>query len=449
MRNRMLLAVVPIVTVFAVALGLHVGAKDEVRAAVVYGAPLPKGGGRLAWPMITMREASNVRETLSTPFRATFRAAGGTVEVRGETNEDGVAELVADVPGLHEGDALSVDVVDEHGTSLGAGDVRWADVIREERHDAVHPTVRTGELRLDVMVWGARITPGRESVLWVRASDREGHARKLLQVETEADPGVIVTHEFHAECNDSTGVLRVLPEAHVAGLRLRAKGEDGTSGEWYGALPVAPGALWVEVGTHAEPGPLTVTVTAANARTRAYVEIDDEAGRLFAASPALVADATDPFPHATITTPALQPGLHWVVVSGEPDGAAHMAGATRALPVVVGSSVGSCDDVLAGRTPTALPRFVALDGFEKARIPAGQRRSRGRRIALLAIACGAALELLLLAKALRRSRLEMASVDAAMETKPGRARALDILVGVLLAALGFAFLFALLEWQTR
>ena len=445
----MLLAVVPIVTVAAVALGLHVGAKNEVRAAIVYGAPLPKGGGRLAWPMVTLREASNVRETLSTPFRATFRAAGGAVEVRGETNEDGVAELVADVPGLHQGDALSVAVIDEHGADLGTGEVRWSDVVREERHDAVHPTVRTGELRLDVMVWGARITPGRESLLWVRASDREGHAAKLLGVETEADPGVIVTREFHAECNDSTGVLRVLPEAHVAGLRLRAKGEDGKSGEWYGALPVAPGALWVDVRSRAEVGPLTVTVTAANARTRAYVEVFDEAGRLFAASPSLVADPVDPFPHATITTPALQPGLHWIVVSGEPDGGAHMVGATRALPVVVGGGAGSCDDALAGRTPTALPRFIALDGFERARIPASERRARGRRIALAAVAAGAALELLLLARMLRRSRREMAAVDEAMEIKPGRARAADILVGALLVALGFAFLGALLEWQTR
>jgi hypothetical protein len=399
--------------------------------------------------MLTMREESNVRETISMPFRATFRAAGGPVEVRGETNEDGVAELVADVPGLHDGDALSLDVVDERGASLATGAVRWSDVVREERHDAVHPTVRKGDVRLDVMVWGSRITPGRESTLWVRATDREGHAAKLLGVTTEADPGVMVTHEFHAECNDATGVLRVLPEAHVAGLRLRAKGEDDKTGEWYGALPVAPGALWVDVPTHAPPGPLTMTITAANARTRAYVEVEDEAGRLFAASPALVADAANPFPHATITTTALQPGLHWIVVSGEPDGATHMVGATRALPVVVGGSAGSCDDALAGRTPTALPRFTALDGFESARGPAGERRARGRRIALVAVAAGAVLELLLLAKTLRKSRLEMASVDAAMDKKPGSARALDILVGVLLAALGFAFLGALLEWQTR
>ncbi|HEX7600912.1 MAG TPA: hypothetical protein VF316_04875 [Polyangiaceae bacterium] len=449
MRTRMLLAAVPVVTVLAVALGLRIGAKADVRAAILHGAPLPKGGGRLAWQMNTMREESSVRETLSTPFRATFHAASGAVEVRGATNEDGVAEIVAEIPGLHEGDALSVDIVDEQGASLGAGAVRWSTAPREEHHDAVHATLRKGEVRLDVMVWGARITPGRESALWIRASDRDGHAVKLVSLTTEADLGVMVTHEFHAECNDSTGVLHILPETHVAGLRLRAKGEDGKTGEWYGALPVAPGALWVDVPTHAPSGPLTLKVTAANARTRAYVEVEDEAGRVFAASPALVADGTDPFPHASITTPPLQPGLHWIVVSGEPDGATHMTGATRALPVVVGGSAGSCDDALAGRTPVTLPRFTALDGFEQAGGPARERRSGGRRIALAAVLLGAVLELVLLAKTLRQSRLEMAAVDAAMEKKPGRDRALDILVGVLLVALGFAFLGALLEWQTR
>lgn len=446
MQRRVLLFVVPLLTVAIVALGLRTGAKDEVEAGIVRGAPLPRGGEHVAWMLATFREASGVREVWSTPFVATFRGKGEPVVVRGTTNEDGAAELDATIPGLAEGDPLELEVKTPDGNVLAAGKVTWAVVHREEGRVLVHPTVREGDLDVTVSVWGARLATAHEGLLWVRADDHvTGKPAHLVRGEVESEPSLGVVDGFRAVCSDLAGTLRVVPNIHVAWLDLKLTDDHGRTGRFYGSLPIAPGALSIDAPTRVAAGPVSFSVTAPNAHKIAYLEIDDEVGRLHGSVVDLGSDARDPFPHATVTTPPLAPGLHWIVVSSEPDAAETLAGATRAFPLRVGVPVGdACDEPFSGRTPSALPRFVALDGFARARIPAQARKASGRKIILGAVTVGLGLELLLVVAALRRKPILDPEAKA-----PPRSRAFDAVVLLFMSALGFLLLFALLESQTR
>lgn len=445
MRSRFLLLVVPLLTVAIVALGLRTGAKDEVDAAIVHGAPLPSGGARLAWTLSTFREASGVREVISTPWHATFRAKGTSVTIRGVTNEDGISELAVALPGLRQGDPLDLDVEDESGSVLAAGAVAWGEATRTEERELVRPTLREGDLDVSIAVWGARLATAHEGVLWIHADDHvTAKPAHIARVEVEPDAALTVVDPFRAACTDVIGTMRVIANMHVASIDLRVTDDHGKTGRFYGSLPIAPGALWTDLDRRSAPGPITFTITAPNTRKLAYLEIHDEVGRLYGAEVALAPDARDPFPHATITTPPLAPGLHWIVLSGEPDGAEKLGGATRALPLRVGAPV-ECDEAFAGRTPTSLPRFVALDGFARARIPAQARKATGRKIILGAVSSGLGLELLLLAAVLRRKP----NLEGEQKKVLTGSRALDAIVLLLLSALGFLLLFALLESQTR
>ncbi len=467
MPRRILLFVVPLLTVAIVALGLRVGAKDEVNAGIVHGAPLPQGGGRLAWSLATFREASGVREVLSTPYHATFRAKGTTVTLDGTTNTDGIAELSATIPGFMPGDPIAVDVRDGAGAELVAGDVHWPEDCRGigppnrgEHRELVHATTREGELDVSIAVWGTRVATASAGTLWIRAEDRAtGKPVHLLRAEVEDEPGVTVLDPLRLACGDVAGTMRVVANMHVAPLDLRVTDDHGRTGRFYGALPVAPGALFVDAPPRAPPGPVSFSVTAPAARTTAYVEIDDEVGRVFGTIVPLTAIGANTAPQATVTTPPLAAGLHWIIVSGEPDGAETMAGATRAFPLRIGVPASDvCDEPWAGRTPAALPRFVAADGFARARIPALARRATGRKIVLGAVSSGLLLELLLLVMAIRRVRPAIAPADDEHEADGKNAPAAKPLptsrmesavVLVLLSALGFLLLFALLESQTR
>lgn len=438
MSRRALLFVVPLLTVAVVALGLRTGARDEATYAVVYGAPLPNGGSHLAWTLTTFRESSGVREVVSIPFHAHAESKGKVAEASGRTNEDGVAELSMDLPGLVEGDPLAWTVQGDDGAVLAKGTTAWGTSPRAETRALVAPTLREGDLDVVVLAWGARLATTHPGTLWIKAKDHlSGADVKLQSADVEPDPALTVNEPFRASCNQLAGSLRVTPNMHVAVLDLHVTSTEGKRGRFYASLPIAPGAFGVEVPARVEPGPLSVRIVGSNAGARAYVEVDDEKGRVLIAEELLRGEAGAP--EARVTTPPLGPGLHWIVTSSDPDAMEKLGGATRAIPVRVGAG-DDCDEPFSGRTPTVLPRFVAVDGLEAARIPARARKSSGRKIVLGAVGVGLTLELLLLATALRKDPLAK---------KVPRSRFVDAMTLVLLSALGFLLLFALLETQTR
>jgi hypothetical protein len=187
-------------------------------------------------------------------------------------------------------------------------------------------------------------------------------------------------------------------------------------------------------------------VTMPTARSTAYVEIDDAAGRAWAVAPALSA-APDGSSGTRVQAPGLAPGLYWAVAAADPASAAALGAGTIARPFFVASSdeaalamgtdrtacmpprdprettnaVSACL-ALSPMTPT--PRWVALDGFVEQRDLDREARTKGLAVALGAIAIAVLLEAVLLWQAAARRRTG------------------TVAVAVLVGLLGFALLAA-------
>jgi hypothetical protein len=454
-RSRLWLVVVAVLSIATLAVGLRVGAGNAVRAAVVYGAPLPAGGGHATWQLRTEVDDGRERTAVATAFTATVRARGVTRTIRGTTNDDGVAEVAFDAPGLAAGDDVEIEVRDARGALLARGNSAWPEAPprREQPRGMLRPTRIEGTLRLSVAVLGARLAPGQAGRVWVKV-DAAGEPPRDPRVDATPDPGLDLTSPFAAAGRTCPGwgVVEVTPRGHIGGLLLSARDALGRTGEWYGAMPIAAGAMHVHAPLFAAPGPVKVVIVSASARAVAYAELDDAKGR---AAAAVLPLAGEP-PTGEVTFDATEPGLSWLVVSGEPDGAVAMRDATRAMPLWIGPGA-PCEADLAGIAPASFERFVALDGFVRQHALLAARRRRGRLIALGALALGSLLETLLLLRAAREGRRGLAKLEHALgeaeglpapPTARGRA-ALDLLAVLLLSALGFALLFALVEWQSR
>jgi hypothetical protein len=468
MRYRTLLIVVaPIVAVATLMIGLRVGAEDAVRAAVVFGAPPPRPleGGKttLAWQVLTLLHDRGVRETIPIAgLTVVARARGQEARWEGESNEDGIAEPRLVFDKLEVGDPVALEVWAEGDPApLAKGEASWAvpaGPTSGERESAVRPSKRKGAVALDVAVEGERLVTGFPSPVWVRAT-APGVRPGDIEVELSPEPGLLVSPERVRPCA-ATGWAEIAATAqtHVVGLGLRARA-GSAEGEWFGAVPVAPGAFYVSMPrVIAEATPLDIVLVAPNPRTVVYAEVDDTRGRAFAAALAVVTEPGDPTPRAHVTLPPLARGLHWLVVSGEPRAAEHLGGAAIARPFLVGGAPeGAVIDVnepcevgpwLARRAPLGTGRWVALDG-----LPGRSRENRTKRrlglfIALLSLGAAGLLEVLLLSAAAREARLNLdlaALEDEGAPRAPVTARPAggSIVVALLLAVLGFALLAAL------
>lgn len=446
MSERGLIAIVAAVSIATVAIGLRVGAGESVRAAIVMGAPLPEGGGRAAFQLRTQEDDGRTRTAVSSPFSATIRAQGVERKISGTTNEDGVAELAFDAPGLAPGDAIDFDVRDARGDVLARGAGSWPSAMPAPTildHQTLRPSRDEGALRMRVAIAGAALAPGERARGAVTVVS---HGEPPRDTAIEAAPvlGLESVGVFGDERCGAKTPIELLTRGMTAGLALDATDALGRKGIWFGAIPVANGALRVDAPRVAPLGPLQVIVTAPGESTIGYVEIDDQRGRLAAATLALTGDP----PSGHVTFDVADPGLHFLVVSGTPDGAMNVEGATRALPVWVGPNA-PCEADLAEQAGRAFPRFVMLDGFAGERARLAKRKRKGRLIALGAIAIGSLLETLLLLRAARDGRRRMRRLQNAMieeevdDDRVASRKPLDLLVVLGLSLLGFALLFAL------
>ena len=142
----------------------------------------------------------------------------------------------------------------------------------------------------------------------------------------------------------------------------------------------------------------------------------------FHRSEAIALPLTGEPPHADVTFHPRSDGRNFIVVSGEPDGAGTIVGATRAVPIWIGPNA-PCESDLAEVSAQSFPRFVALDGFVEKKAILAARRKRGRMIALAALALGSLLETLLLLRAAREGRKRLRQLqDAIVEGLPCRRR---------------------------
>ena len=305
---------------------------------------------------------------------------------------------------------------------------------------------------MHVAVFGGSLAPGQPGRLWI-ATESSGESPRNPKIEATPDLGLEVFSPW-APPKDPlcarAGSLELMARGHLGGVALHAKDDLGREGDWYGAIPIGAGAMHVLAPLSAGMGPLTISITSASARSLAYVELDDDAGRSEAVALPLAGEP----PRADVTFHPRSHGRHFIVVSGEPDGAGTIVGATRAVPIWIGPNA-PCEADLAEVSAQSFPRFVALDGFVEKKSILAARRKRGRMIALGALALGSLLETLLLLRAAREGRkrlrrLQEAIIEGGEAPTPTSPRTfLDIVLVLMLSLLGFVLLFALVEWTSR
>ncbi|HVJ92399.1 MAG TPA: hypothetical protein VM580_21510, partial [Labilithrix sp.] len=322
---------------------------------------------------------------------------------------------------------------------------------------AVRPSKREGTIGLDVLVEGERLVVGFETPVWVRVvppTDADA-ARVTLHVDPEA--GLRVDKDEAKTSCDGWAEIAATAEGHVTGMQVEAKDAAGRKGVWFGALPVAPGAFFVGAPRFVpENKAEDVVLVAPNPRNVVYAEVDDERGRVFAAALPLAIEPGDPVPRARFTMPPLAPGIHWLVVSGEPRGAEKLAGAAIAKPFLVGGAPGvrpaeacSLGPWLARRPASGFPRWLAVDGMETRGAANRARHRLGLFIGLASLLVAAVLEVILLTAASREARAAMAiagldETDAERERVTAKTPGGSLAVALLVALLGFALLAALI-----
>jgi hypothetical protein len=461
--QRAAIVLTPALAIATLAVGMRVGARRPVHAAIVYGAPRARGATAFAWQVVTLAEDSGGRETEARSglvVQARGRANGKVVAStwRGDTNEDGVAEVRLDLPGIERGDPIDIDVTaGESSEVLARGRATWDGAAWMDAAPApfARGSKRVGAVSLDVAVLGGKLAARSDVPLLVRATSRDdGHPIADVAITADPEPGLDVRKPTATTCALGWARFDVSPKVYVAALGLHAKTPDGRSGEWFGGLPVATGSIHAMVPDVVRPGegPATLRV---HGQTGIYAEVDDDEGRAFGAWAKLPADGRD---EAAFDVDGLAPGLKWLVTASEPRAAEIPDEATIARPFLVFRSpmpVGApaADDACAVGAYLALHpaggfhRSLLLDGFVARKDDSLARRKRGLAIGLGALAVGAVLEIFLLTgSALQGRRLARAALEGLDETDAlvKRSSAGSVFVGLLLTLLGFALIGALL-----
>jgi hypothetical protein len=459
--ERAWILVVAVTSIATVAIGLRVGAPDAMRAAIVVGAPPPRSGGKLAWQVRTQDDDLHTRTAASLPIHVVVRArvASGNTERAFDvtTNVDGVAEITADVPDVRWGERVELEVRDGQGVVLARGVAAWPPAQPKPtilERTVVRASRSEGALHMTVAVLGGSLAPGQPGRVWI-TTQATGEPPRDLRIEANPDVGIDVAHAYTASRDPTCtrgGVIELVARGHNGGVAFHAKDALAREGDWYGGIPIAAGGMIVGAPLSSPPGPVRFSITSASARSLAYVEVDDDVGRVAASMLPLTGEP----PHGDVTFDLETPGRHFLVVSGEPDGATTIAGATRALPLWIGPNA-PCESDLAEMQAVAFPRFVALDGFVEKRAALNAKRKRGRAIALGSLALGSLLETLLLLRAAAEGRRRMQQLheaiaeggDPSAPVPAARRGPLDVAVIVMLSLLGFVLLFALIEWTSR
>jgi hypothetical protein len=460
----------PIVAVATLMLGLRIGAKDAVRAAVVFGAPpgrtAPGEKTRLAWQVVTFLDDRGVRETIAVrDLTVIGRAKGEESRWTGSSNVDGVAEPVLSFTSLAAGDPVELEVREAGDPSplaigtarwrsdegAGAGRVPWGGREQGELTAAARPTSREGALGVDVLVESGRVIPGFSSPLWVHVTPPAGG----VAIAVTPEPGLRVDEPAVTTCDRGWAEVDVVPEAHVVGATFEAKSATAT-GKWFGALPVAPGAFFVSVPRVLPAGKeASAVLIAPNPRHVVYAELDDPQGRVAAAALEVGVEPGDPTPRARFAIPPLASGLYWLVVSGEPRGAEHLGGAAIAKPILAGEVDGvdatkACDvgPWLARHPAEGFPRWIALDGLPLRSASNRSKHRLGLFIGLVSLVAAAILEAILVVAADRSARVAMQLAELEEGQEPTKVTARPpgggLVIALLMAVLGFALLAVLL-----
>jgi len=456
-RRKILLVGAPLIAVLTFMLGLRVGAGEAVRAATIYATPpgrpaTAKAPTPVTFQIFTFYEERSVRESIAlSALTLVARWKGHEAAWKGSSNTDGIAEANLELADFAPEDDLYVELLAEgekqplaagHVSYAPAKDQTWGRPAENEGRAAARPTKREGDIRMDVLVEGGRLVTGYPTTMWIRAP-----GATLLHLAPE--PG-LTTKETALPCEGTSWfAVDATAQVHVVGIGIDALDKElKKKGEWFGALPVAPGAFFVgmvELVFENQEEP--VVVIAPNPRPFAYVEVDDELGRVWAAVLDVRKDDQDGVPRAKFEIPPLAKGLHWLVVSGEPKGAVSLAGAAYAKPFLVGPATPVCEvgPFLARHPAEGFPRWEALDGMAVRGAANRGRHRLGLIIGLVSLFAAALLDILILIALAREARAitllaELEDEGASGKPLTAKPPGGSLAVAVLLCVLGFALL---------
>ncbi len=461
----------PVVAMATVGLGLQIGARRAVRSVLVYGAPLARGASSTAWQVVVSEEQGAIREPIEhADLDVTVEAGGRPSHWHGETNIDGVAEVTLDLaspgPGMH-----GVLEARSSGVLIARGDVQWPASLPPPR-PAPSPWApfarREGELEVDVAVLGERVAPSLPASVWARVRDAATHAPVAGAAVSPQSDASLATFTARA-LTDSRGwaEVAVTPTGLAIAFALDVRGPDGKTGAWIGGLTASPGAARIGVRSRELPdGRVDLEVAAPITRKVAYVEIDDDTGRSWAAAVDLAPSANG----AAVGEahgPQLKPGLYWAVSADDPVGASALGPGTLARPFFVaktdeealsfGHDPDACalphdvrenaravDTCLAMAVESPVARWVALDGFGAARTRDAERHARGLAVALGGVAVAVLLEVALLLRSAAAGRGPASASEGVAGLPVDRRRRWSVAVALLTGLLGFALLAAFL-----
>lgn len=466
------LVATPLVAFVILVLALRSGAREDVRAAIVYGAPVAKAGLGLAWQVFTVDDDRGMKQPLAiAQLSVTATANGRESRWVGASNDDGIAEVWLDLPGIKRGDAVDLVVRDVvRDDVLAKGKARWdaasAGTTLPTTAPWAHFGRRDGDVVLDVAVYGQRLAPSFATPLWVRATSRAGAPLANVSLTLETDGLTLSTTTAKTDAR-GWAELSATAQMHYVSLGISAASEPRAqaTGEWAGTIATAPGASHAKLGARVLPDQMHAFELVGASEHIAYVEVQDAQGRAWADAVALVPDASGA-PRATLRMPPLREGLYWLVTSGTPSGAENISSSTLIDPFVVAASddaalgfgafkevctrasdasdsarvVGPC--VALSAAPGPFARWVALEGFAAKHAHDAGRRQRGIALAAGAMLVAAVLEGLIIVTGVRDARRKLrASGESAsdeMKDSAPRVTALQLAIGLLVALLGFA-----------
>jgi hypothetical protein len=439
--NALAIALTPALSFGTLAVALGLGANSETLAAVVYGAPPGSSRSGIAWQVDVMYEDRGVREIKpNLPIAVHAEWKGNARDWNGTTTNDGAAEVPLDFSGVSSGDNVDITITtdDAQKKILARGRARVPESTSGRgsiTRGAIPPLHRDGAIVIDVAILGGALAAEFPSELWIRASDKDGKPIAGAQAHLDAVDGLVVASNDVSTCDSGWARLLVTARALSANATIRLK-SGAFVGSWSGALPIVLGATRALV-TADDAGNLHASVARPLVtKSVAYVEVDDDLGRVFGAAVPLVASENE-FAKAEINLPKLADGNYWMVSGSGPRAAETMSTGTFAIPFRAGRIIADAcatNGELATGHAGGFSRTLVLDGFLEARKISAERRRRGMTIAFASLVIGAFVEAVLLVRAARQG----SSVKAKWITGTFG----SVVIGIGMSLLGFALLAA-------
>lgn len=460
--KKALLFIIPLLTVITLGLGLRIGAERKVHAARLHAAPLSANKPVLAWQLFTYQNERDLYEAVAIPHLiATASAHGERVVWEGASSVHGIAEMRFAFRTIDPRESVSIEVrIPNDPEPLLSAEVPLGS-IHSDATDApterfVRPLVREGDLRIDVVPLDGQLATGFHSRVFARVTDAAGRGIPRVAISLRPDPGVS-TPALTTTCDTGWAEFEASAVMHAIQIELLVESGDGKlKGRWVGPLPVAAGASDVRFSRTPPPNkPFAVSIEASNERNEVFAEINDERGRIFAGE--FPFRDVDGHKIASFEAPALPPGSYWLVASGTPEGTADAAQpGTLSHPFFIHEgALPSCS--IAAKLATSyrshFPRATVADSLSSRHAKDRKNKSLGIAIALIGLLAGALLETLLLLRGVGRaaSELSVASENADESRalgKSGKEKA-RVVIGVLMALLGFSLFAAIVVWASH